>query len=197
MRVTRRLSPVFCATTAVTVALVLLSAAQAAQQDGPLSKIKIKNFGCLNENYYRGAQPTASDYADLAALGIKTVIDLQRVGVKDEQSMVEAAGMKFIRIGMSDKKRPAPEQIDLFLKVVNDPANQPVFVHCKGGRHRTGAMTATYRMTREGWTAEQAVAEMKRFDFDRGIGHGDLNDFVFDYYTRMEQKGVVVNTGQK
>jgi protein tyrosine/serine phosphatase len=197
MRVTRKLSPVFCATTAVIAALVMLSAAQAAQQDSLLSKIKIKNFGCLSENYYRGAQPTGSDYADLAALGIKTVIDLQRVGVKDEQSMVEAAGMKFIRIGMSDKKRPAPEQIELFLQVVNDPANQPVFVHCKGGRHRTGAMTATYRMTREGWTAEQAVAEMKRFDFDRGFGHGDLKDFVFDYYTRMDQKGVVVNTGQK
>ena len=85
----------------------------------------------------------------------------------------------------------------MFLQVVNDPANQPVFVHCKGGRHRTGAMTATYRMTREGWTAEQAVAEMKRFDFDRGFGHGDLKDFVFDYYTRMDQKGVVVNSGQK
>ena len=197
MRVARKLSPVFCATTAVIAALVMLSAAQAAQQDSLLSKIKIKNFGCLNENYYRGAQPTGSDYADLAALGIKTVIDLQRVGVKDEQSIVEAAGMKFIRIGMSDKKRPAPEQVEMFLQVVNDPANQPVFVHCKGGRHRTGAMTATYRMTREGWTAEQAVAEMKRFDFDRGFGHGDLKDFVFDYYTRMDQKGVVVNSGQK
>jgi protein tyrosine/serine phosphatase len=197
MRVIRKLSPALSGTSAAVVALIILSAAQAARPNDPPSKIKIKNFGCINENYYRGAQPTASDYADLAEIGVKTVVDLQREGVADEQRLVEAAGMKFVRIGMSDKKRPSLEQVELFLKVVNDPANHPVFVHCKGGRHRTGALTAAYRMTREGWTAERAVAEMKKFDFDHGMGHGDLKDFVFDYYSHISNKGVVVNTGQK
>ena len=30
------------------------------------------------------------------------------------------------------------------LQIVNDPAQQPVFVHCVGGKHRTGVMTAAY-----------------------------------------------------
>ncbi|HWP43990.1 MAG TPA: tyrosine-protein phosphatase [Blastocatellia bacterium] len=197
MRVTRNLSPATSAATAVVVSLMLLTAARAAQQDELLSKIKIKNFGCINETFYRGAQPKEDDYKDLAALGIKTVIDLQRVGERDEQRLVEAAGMKFYRIGMSDRKRPSLEQIELFLKIVNDPANQPVFVHCRGGRHRTGVVTAAYRMTREGWRPEQAIAEMKKFDFDRGFGHGALKDFVFDFHSYLEQKGVAVSTDQK
>jgi hypothetical protein len=57
--------------------------------------------------------------------------------------------------------------------------------------------SADYRRTREGWTGERAVAEMKKFDFERGFGHGDLKDFVYDYYSEMEQKGLVVSTDHK
>ena len=45
------------------------------------------------------------------------------------------------------------EEIAAFLNIVNDPASQPVYVHCVGGRHRTGVMTAVYRMTHDGITA--------------------------------------------
>ena len=48
---------------------------------------------------------------------------------------------------MTTRMVPTPDQIVEFLRIVNDPANQPVFVHCWGGRHRTGVMTAIYRMT--------------------------------------------------
>jgi protein tyrosine/serine phosphatase len=59
-------------------------------------------------------------------------------------------------------KRPATEeQTASFLKLVNDAANWPVYVHCKGGRHRTGELTAIYRITNEGWTADQTYQEMK------------------------------------
>src|SRR5206468_148068 len=81
-----------------------------------LSNIQIKNFGCINEGLYRGAQPKEQDYADLAAMGVKTIIDLQRDGKDGEQALVEAQGMKFYRIGMSDKSEPSAEQAELFLK---------------------------------------------------------------------------------
>lgn len=174
-------------TTVTTLAAVLIisvfSSTNAAQTDKPSSKVRIKNFGCLNETFYRGAQPREEDYADLAAMGVKTIIDLQMAGDNREQSMVEAAGMKFYRIGMSDKSRPAAEQAQLFLKIVNDPANQPVFVHCAGGRHRTGAMSAIYRMTHDGWNAERAFQEMKQYDFEYGMGHKPLKHYVYDYYS--------------
>src|SRR5690348_950350 len=112
-----------------------------------LSRIRIDNFGRINDNYYRGAQPKGHDFADLAALGVKTVIDLTKDGRDDEQDMVERFGMKFYRIPMTTSDRPSDAAVSRFLKLVTDPARQPVYVHCQGGRHRTGVMTAVYRMT--------------------------------------------------
>lgn len=194
MRAFRRLSPVAALTTVISVSLMLLSIAEGAQR-AKAAKCDIKNFGSVNEKLYRGAQPKEQDFADLAAMGIKTVIDLQKGGMEREQAMVEAQGMKFYRIGMSDKSQPGAEQVELFLKIVDDPANQPVFIHCAGGRHRTGAMSAIYRMTHDGWSADQAFAEMKQYDFDYGMGHTPLKRYVYSYYSNIEQKGLVVKTG--
>jgi protein tyrosine/serine phosphatase len=174
-------------------AMAFLTVAQGAQRDAS-QNIRISNFGCINENFYRGAHPKARDYEDLAALGVKTVIDLQQDGERNEQRMVEAAGMKFYRIGLSDKSWPSPEKADQFLKIVDDPANQPVFIHCHGGRHRAGIMTAIYRMHHDGWDADRAYGEMKKYEFESGFGHGDLRAYVYDYYTRMDKKAIVVKT---
>jgi tyrosine-protein phosphatase SIW14 len=84
------------------------------------------------------------------ALSVKTVIDLQEDGNVTEGQLVESAGMKFYRIPMTTHEAPTREELTLFLRLVNDPANQPVYVHCAGGRHRTGVMTAVYRMTHDG-----------------------------------------------
>ena len=195
MRVSQRFSSAIGVVTLVVSAFTLLAVAQAAETPAR-HKVRVKNFGCVNENFYRGAQPEKGDYEDLAAMGVKTIIDLQREGEAGEQRMVEAAGMKFYRIPMSDKEPPPLEQVAEFLKLVNDPANQPVFVHCKGGRHRTGAMTAVYRMTHDQWAADRAWQEMKQFDFEHGYGHGALKEYVYYYEKQMDRdKAVVVNTG--
>jgi protein tyrosine/serine phosphatase len=193
MRAFRRLSLV-SSTSVVVITLAILAVAQNPTEK--TTKVQIKNFGCLNAAFYRGAQPKDQDYSDLAALGVKTVIDLQRDNKTDEQAQVEAAGMKFFRIGMSDRERPAAEQAELFLKIVNDPANQPIFVHCAGGRHRTGAMTAIYRITHDGWSADQAYQEMKNYDFEYGMGHKPLKAYVYDFYSKIEDKGLVVTTNK-
>ena len=90
-----------------------------------LSRIRIDNFGQINATYYRGEQPDGGDYADLAAIGIKTVIDLQADGDSGEQRFVEAAGMKFHRIPMTTHVPPTQQQLAKFLEIVNDPAQQP------------------------------------------------------------------------
>jgi protein tyrosine/serine phosphatase len=146
-----------------------------------LSRIRIGNFGQINANYFRGEQPEGRDYADLAAIGVKTVIDLQADGDSGEQRMVEAAGMKFYRIPMTTHVPPTSQQLATFLQIVNDPAQQPVYVHCKGGRHRTGVMTAVYRMERDGWNAERAFSEMKRFKFGADFLHSEFKRFVYAY----------------
>ena len=151
------------------------------------TRINIDNFGQVNEHYYRGAQPSGRDYADLAALGVKTVIDLQRDGSPAEEGLVKAAGMTFHRIPMTTRAEPTREQLALFMKLVNDPANAPVYVHCAGGRHRTGVMTAIYRMTRDGWGAEQAFKEMKQYKFGADFLHPEFKQFVFAYHVQPER----------
>jgi protein tyrosine/serine phosphatase len=175
--------------TAMLAASLLLAVSASAETgtSASLAKIHIKNFGRTNDQYYRGGQPDNSDYADLAALGVKTVIDLTRDGRSDEQGLVQRAGMKFYRIPLTTSNRPSEAAVTQFLKLINDPANQPVFVHCQGGRHRTGVMTAVYRMTKDGWTADRAYQEMKQFHFEGFPGHPELKSFVYDYYTRIDQ----------
>lgn len=184
------LTRVFIRRSAVAVALALsFAASSSAQPNPPVTSptIHIDNFGKINDHYYRGAQPDGRDYTDLAALGVRTVIDLTRDGRSDEPGLVERAGMKFLRIPLTTSDRPADAAVAQFLTTVNDPMNQPVYVHCQGGRHRTGVMTAVYRMTEDGWTADQAFAEMRRFNFDSFPGHPTLKSFVFSYYSQVQQ----------
>jgi protein tyrosine/serine phosphatase len=168
----------------------LLLAASASAETKPtfdIAKIRIDNFGKTDDHYYRGAQPRNRDYSDLAALGIKTVIDLTQDGRDDEPGLVQRAGMRFYRIPLTTSEAPAGAKVDQFLKLVNDSANWPVFVHCQGGRHRTGVMTAVYRMTQNGWTPDHAYQEMKQYRFEGFPGHPALKKFVYDYYSGIDR----------
>jgi tyrosine-protein phosphatase SIW14 len=189
MRVSKKIS-----TVTVAMAVLALAISSIAQEKQSNFKTKIKNFGCINENFFRGAQPKDQDYKDLAAMGIKTVVNLRIDAKSDEQQSVEAAGMKYFFIGMRDDKRPSEEQVQEFLKIANDPANQPIYVHCIGGRHRTGLVTAVYRMEKDGWDAHQAYDEMKKFDFSYGFGHGDLKEYVLDYRVHRDTKSDIAVT---
>ena len=83
---------------------------------------------------------------------------------------------------MTTHAPPTPSIVKSFLQIVTDPASQPVYVHCVGGRHRTGVMTAIYRMTQERWTAAQAFAEMKRYKFGPDFLHPEFKRFVYGYH---------------
>lgn len=150
------------------------------------STVKIKNFGQMDARFYRGAQPKEQDYKELAALGIKTVIDLQAEPKAYEKSMVESLGMTYVNIPMIEKKYPTEEATKTFLRVANDPNTGKFFVHCAGGRHRTGAMGAVYRYQFYDWNFDQVYAEMKQYDFYTGWGHGAYKDFVKDYYEKIQ-----------
>ena len=149
--------------------------------DPAFSNIKIRNFGQMDQRFYRGAQPNEQDYKDLQGLGIKTVIDLRSDPESYEKRDVEALGMRYVNIPMSDSAYPKTEQVNQFLKLVDDPSTGKFFVHCAGGRHRTGVMGAVYRFNHYHWNFDQVYAEMKDYDFYTRFGHGKLKDFVQDY----------------
>ena len=152
-----------------------------------VSGVSIENFGKVNDHYYRGSQPDAEEFAQLKRFGIRTVIDLREDYKKDEETSVRDLGMNFFRIPLKTRVAANAEQTAFFLDLVNDPANWPVYVHCKGGRHRTGAMTGIYRITHDGWTADQVWEEMKKYDFESGFfgGPSAQKKFVFSFYQRQ------------
>ena len=167
---------------ATAIAVLPAMSAMAGESRITRATITIGNFGEVAPTYFRGEQPEGSDYATLAAFGIKTVIDLQADGQASEKGLVEKAGMAFHRIPMTTRKAPTSAQIAEFLKLVNDPANQPVYVHCAGGKHRTGIMTAIYRMTHDSWTSEQAFKEMKQYKFGADFLHPEFKRFVYAFH---------------
>lgn len=190
----RVLAACFAAAASITVPAIAQTSTSASSISSPLSRIHIGNFGKINDNYFRGSQPKGLDYQDLAALGVKTVIDLQKDGPSNEASFVAAAGMKFFRIGMTTSTAPTDAQVAQFLEIVNNPANQPVYVHCAGGRHRTGTMTAIYRMTFEGWNAAQAYNEMKQYRFEGFPDHPVLRNYVYAYQPVSPKQPAVLAT---
>jgi tyrosine-protein phosphatase SIW14 len=184
MRVNSRL---WLTALAAMLALASMAASFAQSED---SAAGIKNFGKVNENYYRGSQPDAEGFARLKTLGVKTVIDLRKDSVSEAPEWVRGAGLKYFNIPMKASTPATDEQTAYFLKLVNDPDNWPVYVHCKGGRHRTGALTAIYRITQDGWTADQAYEEMKKYDFNQGFfgGPSAQKRYVFTFYERRGAK---------
>lgn len=152
--------------------------------------IKIKNFGQMDTNYFRGGQPKKDQYDELAALGINTIVDLRNDSEAYEKPTAEALGMKYINIPMDDAEYPSEATIARFLEVINDPANGKMFVHCKGGKHRAGVTGAVYRFNKYGWNYDQAYAEMLKFNFDTSWGRKVMKTFVQEYAAKMKTHGV-------
>ena len=172
---------------AILITVSLVNPAQ-AQTETPAKNptIKIDNFGRIDDHYYRGAQPKHRDYQDLAELGIRSLITLTSDDTDpNEKPLTEKTGMKYYQIPMDSKIPPTPEQLAEFLRIVNDRDNQPVYVHCAAGKHRTGVMTAAYRLIHYGWTADQAYDEMKEYKFGLALFHPKLKSFVYDYYQKL------------
>jgi len=180
----------------VFTAIIAFSAISAPGQTAPKSfpNITIKNFGQMDDHYYRGGQPRKEDYPALKALGINTIIDLQDEPTSYERPAVESLGMKYINIPMDDAKYPSQDSIDRFLKEVNDPANGTVFVHCKGGRHRTGVTGAAYRFTKYGWDFGKVMTEMENYNFDTSYGRQAMKTFVVDYAAKVKNSTAATQT---
>jgi protein tyrosine phosphatase (PTP) superfamily phosphohydrolase (DUF442 family) len=174
----------------ILVMIIMLLGMSSDGVESLFGQLAVDNFGKVNDNYYRGGQPKREDYARLAAFGIRTVVDLRQSPPPDERTIVETAGMKFYSIPMNESHPPSESTIRQFLQVVNDTANQPVFVHCRGGRIRAGVTAAVYRINHDGWTSDQAYAEMKKYHFhsfrhDVLRRHHVMKYFVYRYYDSM------------
>lgn len=129
----------------------------AASLTGPV----INNFRQVDQQVYRGAQPTDAGFGYLAKLGIKVVLDLREHDERSlsEQLVVTAAGMRYVNVPMTGMTPPTPAETNMILALLEDSAAGPVFVHCKRGADRTGAVVAAYRIDHDKWDNDRALKE--------------------------------------
>lgn len=103
--------------------------------------------------------------------GIKTVIDLG-ANPKDspqdaaEQQMAEELGIDRYVLPLGGNGTGDPNRYVEALRIMADPARQPVLVHCSAGAQRTGGAVILYRNIEEGVPLEQAFAEAARHGHD-------------------------------
>jgi tyrosine-protein phosphatase SIW14 len=124
----------------------------------------IPNFGKVTPNLYRGGLPNNEGLKALQKLGVNVVVDM-RGRHKDEEAEAAKLGMQYVAIP-SHCPFPQDETFAKFLRVIQDNPGKKVFVHCRLGDDRTGMAVASYRMADEGWSADEAMKEMKAFGFN-------------------------------
>lgn len=152
----------------------------ARDQNAPVKDLP--NFARVNANFYRGAQPTEAGINELARMGVKTIINLrgEDKNALREKEWARKAGIKFIAVDLSNWLKPKTADIEQIIKEIEQPENQPVFVHCQRGADRTGTVVAVYRISRDNYTAKQANDEAKQFGF--GWWQFWMKDYINDYY---------------
>jgi tyrosine-protein phosphatase SIW14 len=174
-------------------------------------------FRCVYDTYkrlrvvepgrvYRSGQMTAEGFADaVARYGLRTIINVQdefpdpdialsfwgRQTIK-ESEMCRQLGVRYVHLMPTLLPRHLiPEQrppaIDELLNVLDDESNYPLLIHCHAGLHRTGILTAIYRMEYQGWTPEQAFLDMKAQGFGPWVCTS-ANDYVKQYVLTYRAK---------
>ncbi|MCE9606496.1 MAG: tyrosine-protein phosphatase [Planctomycetia bacterium] len=161
---------------------------------GAFWRYHLKRFQTVSEGvFYRVAQPTEIGMRHLIHHhGIKTVVSLQLFDFRlhggfldpgspngrKEAEFTEALGAHHVQWPMgTEKSWPwlSPWQFEEFFRLVDDPTNHPIIVHCMGGRHRTGTLSALYRLEFDGWTPEDTLREMYSFNFGGAINCQEHN----------------------
>jgi protein tyrosine phosphatase (PTP) superfamily phosphohydrolase (DUF442 family) len=156
----------------------------------PLKVEGLPNLHKVSDRLYRSAQPEKEGMAGLKSLGIKTVVSL-RANHSDE-TMLKGTGCAYRSIPI-DTWNLKEKQVVEFLKIVSDPSNAPVLVHCQHGADRTGTMCAVYRIVFDGWTKEQAILEMK----EGGYGFHSVWAHIPKWIQKLDIESVKAQAGIK
>jgi protein tyrosine/serine phosphatase len=114
----------------------------------------------------RGSRLTVAETEGLLALGIRSIVNLCAENDTDrerqERLQLYRRGLRVEHFDVLDNDVLTHAQIDFFLSWVNDPIDQPCYVHCEAGKGRTGVAVACFRLSR-GWTLDAALVEARRY----------------------------------
>ena len=149
-------------------------------------KEDLPNFCRVNETLYRGGQPSEEGIKKLARMGIRTIVNFRDPDGKvlREKELAEQNGMRFFNPHLSNWFKPKDQAIDEILGIIQDPENQPVFIHCKRGADRTGTVVAVYRMKIDCWDGRDAYDEAKQYKL--GWWQVWMKDYIHDYHKKKK-----------
>ena len=160
--------------------MLLIAVTLLLQQAAPPAAPNIRNFLRENEQFCTGGQPSIEALADLKAQGVRAIINLrvptEYAGAVEEEARAKALGLRYFNIPVVYQD-PKDEQVDEFLKLTDDPANRPAFIHCTAAI-RAGAFWLIRRVLRDNFTFEQAQTEAEQAGL-RGAPH--LVEFAKNY----------------
>ena len=152
---------------AALLVVALLSAPLAAQSPGaaarpaqwaePIELEGVPNLHRITPTLYRSEQPTALGFRNLEKLGIRTVINLRAFNSDDDEvrgTSLHTERVKIVTWNIED------EHVIAVMRLLRESANGPFLIHCKHGADRTGLMSAMYRILEQGWSADDALAEL-------------------------------------
>lgn len=165
--------------------LLVASPLDARQEAGATTTVPpIRNFLRVNEQFCTGGQPRLEHLAQLKAEGVKSIINLRQPSehrAAEEQAKAEEVGLRYFTIPVVFGE-PKDEQVDEFLKLTDDPTNQPMFIHCTAAV-RVGAFWMIRRVLRDGWTVADAEQEAEKIGL-RNSPH--LNEFARAYIQKHQ-----------
>ena len=159
----------------------------------------LPNFHQIGPVFYRGAQPTELGIQSLARQGVKAIINLRAADEKstNEEHWARSAGLRYFNVPLKGHSRPTDGQVQEILSLIAAATNQPVFLHCKLGKDRTGTIVACYRIAHDQWTGDKALAEAKSLRL--GWTEIGMKRYIQDFYTRRLElsKKAIASEGAK
>ena len=125
------------------------------------------NFAQIGPGIYRASYPQAAHFSALQPLKLKTIITfVPDTSLPDYQSFMRTEGIAHHRIHVLANKDPdvytSDEVVNKTIKLMLDPTNHPILIHCNKGKHRTGCMAACFRKV-TGWSLEACLTEYDKF----------------------------------
>jgi hypothetical protein len=162
----------------------------ALDEEGAVVATTLPLFHRFDGNYVRGAEPASGGVETLRRLGIKTVVDLRSVydHTDDAGLAIEAAGLRYYWLPMGVWNPPSDDQAREFVSVVSDQSKGPFYVFCSDGLHRTGEMSAIYRVAHCGWSVERALKETDEIGFNPY--YYTLRGYVWTYARKFNPQAV-------
>ena len=149
---------------------------------------ELPNFHQVNQQLYRGGQPKDEGLRKLKDLGVKTIVNLrgEDAHTRTESEEARSLGLRYYSISLPEFSKPKDEEVERVLGIINAPENQPIFIHCRRGKDRTGTIIACYRISHDGWTAKQAKEEARRY----GLGWVEIGmkQYIDNYFARHKSK---------